>query len=238
MHGLSEEIMKTIMPLPGPLTQLEQLSISNPLPHPSPPVIASSAMAPKLREIHLNEVVFRCLSSIPTENLTVVTLCAQSGPWSLFSAFMSRCSALIKLDAFFEVTTEEAHTTPIILPSLQAFTVNNVRFPHYLSTPALRHLCWAGGAFEFDDPSMPNLSSFGLYNPSTALLSKNWRPPPSLAAIHTLVLKHFLRADHIFELPLRGFDDGPSSIVFPSLHTLWLGPGVGFSPNIQLFSKR
>lgn len=232
IYGLSEEIMKTIVPLPGHLGRLEKLSISNPLPHPSPLILASSAAAPKLREICLDQVDFRGLSSVPTEHLTAVTFYAQSGPWSLFSAFMSRCSALIELTVFFEVTAEEARTTPVILPSLHELTVCDVRFPRYLSTPALKHLCCADQAFEFDGSSMPNLSSFGLYNPPKALSWKNWSPPVSLAAIHTLELKHCLRSDHVFELLLRGFDGDTSSIVFPSLRTLWLGPGVGFSPNI------
>lgn len=232
IHGLSEKTMKTIMPLPGPLTQLEKLDISNPSPYPSHSILASSAVAPKLGEIWLDQVDFHGLSSIPTEHLTVVTLYARYGRGSMFSEFVSRCSALTQLLIIFEFTTRQIRTPPAVVPTLRDVTVSDVRFPRYLSAPGLTHLCCVGGAFKFNDPSMPALESFELSNPPRVLAFKDWDPPTSLADIHTFKLRQCARPDYVFELLLRGFDDDPRPIVFPSLRTLLLGSGVGFTSKI------
>lgn len=117
IHGLSEQTMKTILPLPGPLPQLEKLSISNPLPHPFPSILTSSSVAPKLREVFLDEVDFHGLASIPTEYLTTIRLHAQCSPGSLVSAFLSQCSALTTLVAFFRFSAEEIRDPPAIVES-------------------------------------------------------------------------------------------------------------------------
>ncbi|KAF8320932.1 hypothetical protein DL93DRAFT_2163886, partial [Clavulina sp. PMI_390] len=188
--------------------------------------------APSLRNLDVENISWKALSSIPLEQLRSLRLSLPTTltampviHWRRVFEILHQCVSLIELHANLVGSVIEGIPAETIdLPNLERLTTYHPELPSHLRTPKLEVLYTLKGGAACD-PQQP-LPCLTMYVAKEGLDNlEQWRMPDSFAAVQHL---HFERCSrsvlmHIFrKLVQNNALDGVHLTSFPHLHTLSL----------------